>query len=159
MGQYYMICNLDKKQSLNPHKFGDGLKLMEFGCNGCGTMTALAILLSAGNGRGGGDFRHESKYVGSWAGDRIVIAGDYYGDQVEDVKYEEAGEWTAKALAEAYGEDWRDLSYAAELIGEPMPLYSAATYGAKWKDISEPVAAMMRKGDSYLAEHMRKSWG
>ena len=31
MGQYYVIANLDKKEFLNPHKFGDGVKLMEFG--------------------------------------------------------------------------------------------------------------------------------
>ena len=76
MGQYYHIVNIDKRESLNPHILGDGLKLMEFASGG-GTMTALAILLSDGNGRGGGDFRGESPRIGSWAGDRIVIAGDY----------------------------------------------------------------------------------
>ena len=77
MGQYYMVCNLDKKQFIHPHKFGDGLKLLEFGCSGEGTMTGLAILLSDGNGRGGGDLHSDNPIIGSWAGDRIVIAGDY----------------------------------------------------------------------------------
>lgn len=77
MGQYYKIVNLDKRQYLIPHDFGDGLKLMEFGMSGHGTMTALAILLASGNGRGGGDLSSEKPIVGSWAGDRIVIAGDY----------------------------------------------------------------------------------
>ena len=84
MGQYYTIINLDKKELLYPHMFGDGMKLMEMGCSSHGTLCALAILLADGNGRGGGDFDAEkSKYanlVGSWAGDRIVIAGDYGDD-------------------------------------------------------------------------------
>lgn len=77
MGQYYFIVNLDKKQFIHPHKFGDGMKLMEFACSSPGTMTALAVLLSDGNGRGGGDLQSKNPIIGSWAGDRVVIAGDY----------------------------------------------------------------------------------
>ena len=75
MGQYYYVVNLDKKQFLYPHKLGDGLKLWEMAASGgCGK--ALIPLLSDGNGRGGGDF-NDNPLVGSWAGDRIVISGDY----------------------------------------------------------------------------------
>lgn len=77
MGQYYYIVNIDKRQYLHPHKFGDGLKLMAFGCSGDGTMAGLAVLLSNGNGNGGGDLDSDDPIVGSWAGDRIVVAGDY----------------------------------------------------------------------------------
>ena len=77
MGQYYRIVNLDKNQYIKPHDFGDGAKLMEFGLSGEGVMAALAVLLADGNGRGGGDIRSDSPLVGSWAGDRIVITGDY----------------------------------------------------------------------------------
>lgn len=81
MGQYHYVVNLDKKQFLHPHRFGDGLKLMEFGQSGGGTMTALAILLGVSSregGRGGGDFRLDREgIVGSWGGDRIAIVGDY----------------------------------------------------------------------------------
>jgi hypothetical protein len=80
MGQYYLIVNLDKKQYLHPHPCGDGLKLLEFGCSAYGTLTALAILLADGNGRGGGDLRSTNPVIGSWAGDRVVIAGDYADD-------------------------------------------------------------------------------
>jgi hypothetical protein len=85
MGQYHYICNLDKREYLDPHQFGDGLKLMEFGCSMGGTMTALAILLASANGRGGGDLRLEEdnpleEIVGSWAGDRIAIIGDYFDE-------------------------------------------------------------------------------
>ena len=77
MGQYYLIVNVDKGEYLYPHKFGDGLKLMEFGNSACGTLTGLAVLLADGNNRGGGDLRTDDPIVGSWAGDRIVVAGDY----------------------------------------------------------------------------------
>jgi hypothetical protein len=81
MGQYHYVANLDKKQYLHPHRFDDGLKLMEFGASPGGTMTALAILLaeqSKDGGRGGGDIRHDAEgLVGSWSGDRIAIVGDY----------------------------------------------------------------------------------
>jgi len=85
MGQYYKVCNITKKEFLSSHTFGDGLKLMEFTPSGSGMMTALGILLASGNNRGGGDLHMdpetlktpEGKLVGSWAGDKIVIAGDY----------------------------------------------------------------------------------
>lgn len=77
MGQYYMIVNLDKREYIHPHKFHDGLKLMEFGLSGYGTMAGLAILLADGNNRGGGDIHSDNPIIGSWSGDRIVVAGDY----------------------------------------------------------------------------------
>ena len=79
MGQYFLIVNLDKKQFIHPHTFRDGLKLLEFGCSSHGTLTALTLLLRNSSEGGGGDF-HEFEncdLVGSWAGDRIVIIGDY----------------------------------------------------------------------------------
>jgi hypothetical protein len=77
MGQYYVIVNLDKHQYINPHNFGEGAKLMDFGASSGGAMTALAVLLADGNGRGGGDLYSNDPIIGSWAGDRIVVAGDY----------------------------------------------------------------------------------
>lgn len=79
MGQYYYPVNVTKRQFIHPHKFSDGLKLMEFGAGGEGTMLALAVLLADGNGRGGGDILgvDDLPVVGSWAGDQIVLSGDY----------------------------------------------------------------------------------
>jgi len=77
MGQYYVAVNLDKDQFISPHNFLDGAKLMEFGLSGLGMLSGLAILLADGNNRGGGDLRSEDPIIGSWAGDRIVISGDY----------------------------------------------------------------------------------
>lgn len=77
MGQYYKIVNIKKKQYITPHTFGDGAKLMEFSMSRIGVLSGLAILLADGNGRGGGDLGSDNPIVGSWAGDNIVIAGDY----------------------------------------------------------------------------------
>jgi len=77
MGQYYKVVNVKKKQYITPYIFGDGAKLMEFAMSANGTLTALAVLLADGNGRGGGDLNSDSPIVGSWAGDNIVVAGDY----------------------------------------------------------------------------------
>lgn len=77
MGQYYKIVNIKKKQYITPHAFGDGAKLMEFSMSSSGVLAGLAILLADGNGRGGGDLNSENDIVGSWAGDNIVVAGDY----------------------------------------------------------------------------------
>lgn len=98
MGQYHLIYNLDKKEMLHPHNLGDGLKLLEF--SGGATAIALCVLLANSNGRGGGDLyvsaskRNENfepiysskekkqmldiaQVSGRWAGDRIVVQGDY----------------------------------------------------------------------------------
>lgn len=80
MGQYYKIVNIKKKQYITPHTFGDGSKLMEFSMSANGVLAGLAILLADGNGRGGGDLHSENDIVGSWAGDNIVVAGDYADD-------------------------------------------------------------------------------
>jgi hypothetical protein len=77
MGQYYKIVNVKKKQYITPYTFGDGAKLMEFSMSANGVLAGLAILLADGNGRGGGDLNSNNPIVGSWAGDNIVVAGDY----------------------------------------------------------------------------------
>lgn len=116
MGQYHLICNIDKYQFLNPHMFDNGLKLLEFGCGGCGILTGLTVLLSDSNGRGGGDLhlpttdtkiaRLARRIVGSWTGDRIVIAGDYgdVGRWIESVR-PEIGDKNLYAYAEDRFED------------------------------------------------------
>jgi hypothetical protein len=114
MGQYHYVVNLDKKQYLHPHRFDDGLKLLEFGCSSDGTLTALAILLAAqvrGGARGGGDASSDQDsdpggLVGSWAGDRIVIAGDY-------AEPSDAQGWDAEhncSLYETCGEEYQEMS-------------------------------------------------
>jgi len=120
MGQYYKVVNITKKEVLNPHMFGNGAKLTEFTSAGLSTMQGLGILLSDGNGRGGGDLDSENPIVGSWAGDQIVIAGDY-ADKGKFVKDETVNLYTESEsykdvsfdVIEALCEDrwWRQLFY------------------------------------------------
>lgn len=86
MGQSYVIVNLDRREYLNPHKFGNGRNLIEFAPSGDGVMFGLGVLLADGN-----EDIHTNVYIesvnsteaeihplfGAWAGDRIVIAGSY----------------------------------------------------------------------------------
>ena len=108
MGQYHYICNMDKKEYLDPHAFGDGLKLMEFGWSSRGTLTALAVLLSEQNGRGGGD-AHEAADTptsGRWVGDRIAIVGDYF-DGEKDAVGGADNPWKSDGY-----DEWNDISQA-----------------------------------------------
>jgi len=77
MGQYWIPVNLDKCEFINPHKLGCGMKLCEqFGTHP-GTGAALLILMAAfPESRGGGD-PEPDPVIGRWAGNRIVIIGDY----------------------------------------------------------------------------------
>ncbi len=107
MGQYHFVANLDKRQFLHPHKLGDGLKLLEFGDSSSGTMTALALLLACackGGGRGGGDPRETSPLIGSWAGDRVAIVGDYAE------KSDLPEEYGADTLFERIETEYEDIS-------------------------------------------------
>lgn len=82
MGQYHKVFNVDKKEFIHAHRIDNGLKLMEQVGFDKSASTALFLLLANSNGRGGGDAKDHSM-VGRWAGDRVVIQGDYAeaGDQ------------------------------------------------------------------------------
>jgi hypothetical protein len=127
MGQYYLIVNVTKKQFIHPHRFDDGMKLMEFAPRGNGTMMALAVLLSNGNGRGGGDLQSGSDIVGSWAGDQIVIAGDY-GDPGKFIKGV-SRKHLQEIADESFSEGHRDA--------DNVTLYHLAR--ADYEDVSETV--------------------
>jgi hypothetical protein len=76
MGQYHTLYNVDKKQKVDGL---DGYKLLELIGHPKSTATALLLLVANSNGRGGGDVEGHP-LVGSWAGDRIVLQGDYSED-------------------------------------------------------------------------------
>jgi hypothetical protein len=91
MGQYWIPVNLDRREFVNPHKLGAGLKLWEQLAAHPGTGGALVILTAAmPECRGGGDFRSINaegedgeiarRTIGRWAGDRIALIGDYAED-------------------------------------------------------------------------------
>lgn len=143
MGQYHLIVNLDKQQYIHPHNFNDGLKLLEFGCSGSGAMTGLAILLADSNNRGGGDLRSEHPIIGSWAGDRITITGDY-GDEGRWLENIDRGELQTIA-DEAYAEGYQQA--------ERVNLYAYAQ--EKFADVSAQVLEAMAE-DAYIRDDLRK---
>lgn len=86
MGQYHKVYNLDKREFIHAHHIDNGLKLLEQ----CGpgssptTSDAVWLLLANSNGRGGGDAPNHPM-VGRWAGDRLLVQGDYA--EAEDTAY------------------------------------------------------------------------
>ena len=124
MGQYYRIVNVDKGELIDPTQFvGDGQKLVEFAFGSGGVLTALAALLADGNGEGLGDLKADADVVGSWAGDRIVGAGDY----AEEGKFLD---------------DYDDI-YAVDMSRKPLPLSKLNLYRyaiERFKDISKDIA-------------------
>lgn len=108
MGQYHKVYNIDKKVMINAHGINNGLKLVEQVGHDHSTSTALFFLLANSNGRGGGDV--EDHYlIGSWAGDRIVIQGDY--SEESDQGY----------ISESEREGYRDISaFVNELLNITM---------------------------------------
>ena len=86
MGQYFLVVNTTKKEYLHPHRFGEGLKFMEFTLDGCGIMHGLAHLLAQSSD---GVHIDNSEVTGRWIGDHVVIVGDYddsglYGETESD---------------------------------------------------------------------------
>jgi hypothetical protein len=142
MGQYWMVVNLDKKEFVDPHKLGTGLKLWEQLANHPATGAALIVLCAAmPEARGGGDFDLDANWhgperkfpehnmtpapmpedyqaiakrtIGRWAGNRISLVGDYAED----------GDLPKKDKA--------------------SKIYSKCCAGKSFKDITEDVCAVI----------------
>ncbi len=101
MGQYHVLYNTDKKEYVHAHRIDNGLKLLEQVGFEKSTATALFLLVANSNGRGGGD-ANEHELIGRWAGDRIVVQGDYAeeGDQayITDAERETYTDISAQVL-------------------------------------------------------------
>jgi hypothetical protein len=89
MGQYHSLVNIDKKEIVNPHGLGLGAKQYEH-LNLQGSLSdALYLLLMTSPCRGGGDLP-ATPMSGYWAGDRVLVYGDY--TQESDVPFIAKGE-------------------------------------------------------------------
>lgn len=77
MGQYFKIVNVDKKEVVDPFELWEGSKFWELCANNIGRL--LVYLLRKSSETGGGDVNNpeELEFCGRWAGDRIVVVGDY----------------------------------------------------------------------------------
>ena len=85
MGQYFLVVNTTKKEYLHPHRFGEGLKFMEFTLDGFGVMHGLAHLLAQSSD---GVHMDNPEITGRWIGDHVVIVGDYDDSGLFDAAYE-----------------------------------------------------------------------
>lgn len=157
MGQYYVIANLDKQELLAPHDFNHGAKLMEFVSSSDGIMMALGLLLASGNGRGGGDCRSSNILIGSWAGDRVVVAGDY-GD--EGLYIEELLK-KSKKDEQSVDQDRILEQYAKSLVKEDLGKDDLAKFALLVKEFEGKWSSYLKFKDSnftlysYASKHFK----
>lgn len=166
MGQYHMVVNLDKREYLNPHHLGCGLKLWEQLANGGigGTGGALIVLLACSNGRGGGDFDTDTNWhgpergdlsgpgpmpddyptiarrtIGRWAGDRIAVVGDYAEDK--DLKPRDKA-----SMIYSLCSDPTDIRENVQWLTDQQRMEEAEALvkATPFKDISEDVFRVMQ---------------
>lgn len=112
MGQYHVLVNYDKQETVTPHQLGLGLKQWEHIGEFNGTLAdALYILTMTSPARGGGDLP-ETAISGRWAGDRCFVYGDYTEASdlptgiYESMKldnYTEIGELVAEEMGKVFG--------------------------------------------------------
>lgn len=145
MGQYHYPANLDKKEYLHAHKFGDGLKLLEIGLSDVGTTTGLTLLLAASNGpygRGGGDWH-------PWVDGVGYFNSETYGEERTLDKSKAYATWLAKEVPGRWAGDRIALigDYAED---DDFPGFKANDpdmnpWAAKdeWTDISHLVIAAL----------------
>ena len=120
MGQYHKLINLDKKEFVDPHKLGLGLKQRDHSFKEGSIGDAIYILLSLDNGKGGGDMKSpwyydedddsNYGYFGRWVGDHVAVIGDYNNKDIfQDMsrKDEKAISYpVAYDQAHQYDEEW-----------------------------------------------------
>lgn len=145
MGQYHMPVNIDKREYLNPHLFGNGLKMLEWGTGG-GTVAGLTVLLACSHNRGGGDLHGDVGDIGGrWAGDRIIVLGDYTepGDPGTDSLYE---------MTKAYAKVgiFLDPEDSVNPFSRPANVHPFTFVDEHFTDISRQVIEHLRQ-DVYLA--------
>lgn len=123
MGQYHKLVNVDKKEYLDPHSIGLGTKqgehLSDERWQIYGSLAdAMYILTMTSPNRGGGDLP-PSEISGRWAGDRVMVVGDYTEDEdlpahfmagqlygLADETYLEIGDIVREGFTAIYGLEW-----------------------------------------------------
>lgn len=103
MGQYHKLVNLDKQEQVSPYAIGLLGKQYEHTGSPGGLSDALYLLTMISPASGGGDFPL-TEVSGRWAGDRVVVVGDY---TQENAVPGYAGD-TSTLYSDS--EDWLDIS-------------------------------------------------
>ena len=117
MGQYFLVVNTTKQEFLHPHKFGEGLKFMEFTTGNFGVMHGLAHLLAQSSD---GVAIDDPEITGRWIGDNVVIVGDYDDSGIFD---------------EAENGDYSDISNAViQHIGRESYVQQVLSERTRWSD-------------------------
>lgn len=124
MGQYHILVNYDKKEVVEPYEIGLGAKQVEQLGAFEGTIAdAMYLLVMTSPARGGGDLPLTS-VSGRWAGDRVMIVGDYTEDsdvpsipnvsKLYNADYLNISNLVAEALQVAFGRDVRESFWHPE---------------------------------------------
>jgi hypothetical protein len=103
MGQYYKPINLDKKQYVYSHDFGNGLKLMEHSYVGNNFVSVVEALIAEG---------------GAWHGDHIVWSGDYADP--EKGKTKRVPDWH---MSDTQRADWLSKGNKPKMITQKLNLF------------------------------------
>lgn len=144
MGQYHYLVNLTKKQFVHPHEIGNGLKLKEQIGWDYSTSTVLFMLVAASTGRGGGDFHCEHPLLGSWAGDRIALVGDYA--EADDIPGNDAPKIYEAIAGDSPRGGWVNISpQVREMVAKEFNIHYKGDSG--WLEIGEgPAPEPQKKG-------------
>lgn len=87
MGQYFRLLNLDKREYVDPWDVGGVAKLWEWCANN--QCRVIPFLLRQSSEGGGGDIQEDYSLAGHWAGDRVVLVGDYDDSKLFDIAEKE----------------------------------------------------------------------
>lgn len=107
MGETYLIANLDKKQIIKPESFNESNRVILNKDYSSYALFALHYLIK----RGGETEEKDETFSGKWAGDRILILGDYSKMKVpkdlsEKITEEDIYRW--------YAENYNEGKYPEE---------------------------------------------
>ena len=132
MGQYYRVASLTKREFIDPHQLGSGLKWIEQVGTFPGTGQALLILLGPPECRGVGDICGEgvAEVAGRWHGDRVALVGDYAEDG--DIKGLKGIKLSGVYEKCSKGDGWTDIT---PLVARAIEkLFDGKYEGEGWRE-------------------------